>query len=302
MKQRGYVTFITITENNAQQRVDNFLMSLDRNLPKGVIYRAIRKGEVRRNRKRVKPHDRLAVGDEIRLPPLFSQVMSPTAPLPIPKEALTSIQESIVTENDDFLLLNKPADIPVHKGSNQPYGVIEILRRLSPKSPFLELAQRLDRPTSGALLIAKNRPTLLTLQEGIRAGTYRRFYQLIAHHPFPHKEYRLDAPLRSDHRKNGERHVIVAPDGRPATTYFKRISNGHGYTHLEAELITGRTHQIRVHAAHLGHPIVGDHRYGKSEVGPLLLHASAITFSLKGVTHHYDIPLPQHFYPLLESM
>ncbi|WP_455365507.1 23S rRNA pseudouridine(955/2504/2580) synthase RluC [Kaarinaea lacus] len=279
---------VEISDERSGQRVDNFLLSQLKGVPKSRIYRLLRKGEVRVNKGRIKPDYRLKSGDLVRIPPIrvtSKEVSRQAAPS---EGILALIQSSIIHDDDNLLVLNKPAGLAVHGGSGVNYGVIEALRVIFPEQQHLELVHRLDRDTSGCLLIAKKRSMLKRLHEQLRNNDIRKSYIALVKGRWQGGKQTIDAPLRKNVLKSGERIVRVDPEGKAAQSIFKPIKIFLESTLMEVELITGRTHQIRVHAAYTGHPIAGDEKYGHrgfnltmKELGldRLFLHAKSLTFS-----------------------
>jgi 23S rRNA pseudouridine955/2504/2580 synthase len=278
------VRLVTVDENNDGQRLDNFLLSQLKGVPRSWVYRVLRRGEVRVNKGRCKPARRLQRGDVVRIPPLRQSLKVTTEP----SDGLKlKIEQSIIYEDKLILVINKPSGLAVHGGSGVSHGVIEILRASRPDAPFLELAHRLDRETSGCLMLAKRRSALRRQQELQRAGRITKRYLALLSGHIERTTWRADAPLRKNTLKSGERIVRVDPAGKPALTLFRVIQRFADTTLVEALLETGRTHQIRVHAAHNGTPIVGDPKYGDEAVNHrfrglglrrLFLHAASLQF------------------------
>ena len=276
-----------VPPSSAQQRLDNFLARHFKDVPRAKIYRIIRRGEVRVNRGRVPPNHRLACGDEVRVPPLNSAPRQ--TPPHGPASMLSALEASVVHEDDQLLILNKPAGMAVHGGSGVRLGVIEALRQSRPEAPYLELAHRLDRDTSGCLAIAKRRSTLRRFHEGLRERALGKAYLCMVAGQW-HKAAALDASLRKVGRGKNRTVRVDESSGKSSLTYFEPLdhwqsANGAG-TLLRVELVTGRTHQIRVHAADAGHPLAGDDRYGDREFNRamqqvglrrLFLHAETIS-------------------------
>lgn len=285
-------TTIEVDTHQDGQRLDNFLMAQFRELPKGRIYQMIRKGEVRINKGRAKPTSRISAGDMVRLPPVKIEIK---AEIVIPEMAWNTLQKAFIFENEDFLILDKPSGLAVHAGSEIPYGIIETLKAFGDHD-FYELVQRLDRDTSGLLLIAKNGQALRELQSG---DLLRQYTLIVAGNwsqKFPNKTTIITDPLDTENRVNGERHVIVSPLGKEAQTHFTSLENGPKASLLQAILKTGRTHQIRVHSAANGYPLLGDRRYhphDSSQIHRLALHATQLSFHLFGKPFSFNSPMPQ---------
>ncbi len=305
---RPQVRYLEIDSEKAGQRVDNFLLSQLKGVPKSRIYRILRKGEVRVNKKRVKPTYRLQQGDMLRIPPVrISDGNTPPA-----KSSVEWIEKAIIYEDDLLLVLNKPSGLAVHGGSGIRYGVIEALRALRTEAVNYELVHRLDRATSGLLLIAKKRRALRFLHDLIREhGMEKRYLALVAGKM--RKSKSVLAPLRKNVLRSGERMVRVDPEGKSAESHFRPQLSCRSATLVEVEIITGRTHQIRVHGAHIGHPLAGDDRYGDQEfnrqmgklgLGRLFLHADQLVFPHPdgGTTMRMEAPLPQELSDLLERL
>jgi 23S rRNA pseudouridine955/2504/2580 synthase len=288
---RSRVTIVTAVEGDAGQRIDNFLMRQWRDLPKSRVYRLLRKGEVRVNGKRAKPDLRLAAGDQVRLPPI--RLESPSdAPRPPSKSLQTSILAAVIYEDRDVLVVNKPAGIAVHGGSGLSHGVIEGLRAARPEWTELELVHRLDRDTSGCLLIAKRRAALRQLHALFREREMDKRYLALVCGRWALGTKKLDLPLKTNQKQGGERMVRVHPEGQESESTFKPIEHyGALATLMEVSIGTGRTHQIRVHAAYAHHPVAGDEKYGDKVRNAALkdyglrrmfLHAHSLSFVRSG--------------------
>lgn len=280
------VQFVTIDAEQDGQRIDNFLKTQLKGVPKSLIYRILRKGEVRVNKKRIKPEYKLCVGDEIRIPPVR---VAEANELPSAKlDSVQALANQIVYEDEALIVLNKPSGLAVHGGSGLSFGVIEGLRALRPECRFLELVHRLDRDTSGLLMVAKKRSALKSLHEQLRLKTMRKQYLALVRGQWqPHVKV-VNAPLLKNVLKSGERIVRVNSEGKPSETRFSIVQKFANATLVLASPITGRTHQIRVHTAHAGHPIACDDKYGEKafdeqmrEVGlqRLFLHAYRLNFT-----------------------
>jgi len=254
------VQFVTIDDARAGQRIDNYFITLLKGVPKSHIYRILRKGEVRVNKGRIKPTYKLKVGDVVRIPPIrVSEAKNVPDTLP---PALARLKESIIYEDKDLIVLNKPAGIAVHGGSGVSLGVIESLRVLFPLAKRLELVHRLDRATSGCLLVAKKATVLKALHEQIRENKMEKTYVTLLKGQITEKRVKIDEPLRKFVTKSGERMVKVSDDGKPSLTLFFPKQVFDLATLVDVKLITGRTHQIRVHSLHFHHPVAGDDKYG----------------------------------------
>ncbi|MDH5545982.1 MAG: 23S rRNA pseudouridine(955/2504/2580) synthase RluC [Gammaproteobacteria bacterium] len=293
------VRIVSIDDQHQGQRIDNFLTTLLKGVPKTYIYRILRKGEVRVNKGRVKPEYRLNTGDQVRIPPVRTSAAN-TGPSP-DNPVLRRLENSILYEDGDVIVLNKPAGIAVHGGSGVDFGVIEGMRVLFPKAKRLELVHRLDRDTSGCLLLAKKASILKSLHEQIRSGAMKKHYQALVVGRLERAIDKVDVPLKKFVAKNGERFVKVDREGKSATTLVKVERLFHHASLLSLELLTGRTHQIRVHCAHIGHPIIGDEKYGDEQynqqsrtkgIKRLCLHARRLQFSIPGKDKVIDIVAP----------
>lgn len=299
---------VTVDADSAGRRLDNFLLAELKGLPRARIYRMIRKGEVRINKGRCKPTSRLAAGDIVRIPPLHG--LSEDAPAHAPPTARVAwIRERIVHEDDRLLVLNKPAGLAVHGGSGISLGAIELLRAARADCHYLELVHRLDRDTSGLLLVAKKRSALRHLHEQLRAGAVDKFYVALLCGTWQGDAREVDFPLVVEHRRDGERHVRTGADGKPALTRFRPAERFSGYTLCDVELLTGRTHQIRVHAEAIGHPVAGDRRYGDGHTSApalqrLFLHAGRMTLVHPGSREKMTLttPLPEELSAVLARL
>ncbi len=305
------IQHLTVTNDHSGQRLDNFLMSRLKGLPKSRLYRIIRKGELRINKKRVKPDYRLQEGDIIRIPPLR---LAPPATKNILNEKLAVLLEkAIIFEDKHFLALNKPSGIAVHGGSGIHLGIIEALRLLRPQLKFLELVHRLDRDTSGCLLVAKKSSVLKELHELLRSGEIKKTYIALVSGHWPKSLLKVDAPLYKNQLQSGERIVRVQTEGKNSLTEFS-VQHYYAESTLVAAMpITGRTHQIRVHAQFAKHPIIGDEKYGDKEINKkmrqlgckrLFLHASQLEFTLQSIeeTIKLNAQLPEDLSQFLKRL
>lgn len=304
----GQVSLIEIDESAAGQRIDNFLLRVCKGVPKSHIYRILRSGEVRVNKGRIDAQYRLAFGDVVRVPPVrvaAADLARAAGPAPVP-----AAEFEILFEDDAIIVLNKPAGVAVHGGSGVAFGVIEQMRHARPHAKFLELAHRLDRETSGILMLAKKRSALVGLHEQIRENRMDKRYFACVHGDWAADWGRrrvVKAPLFKYATPDGERRVRVQEDGLPSHTVFNLVDRWPDYALVEAELKTGRTHQIRVHLAHLGLPIVGDAKYGDFALNKALARANAVpsikrmflhahrlrlAHPLTGEPLQFDAPLP----------
>ncbi len=307
---RQDVQFLTINADEAGQRLDNYLFRQLKSLPKSHVYRLLRKGEVRVNKKRVKPDYRIQVDDIVRLPPLF---IAPVAAKDKPSPRLLALlAESILYEDKRLMVVNKPAGLPSHGGTGVHCGLIEALRELAEPHVQLELVHRLDKGTSGCLLIAKKRSVLRELHEQIRQSQVKKQYLALVHGCWPVSVTQVSAPLKKNTLKSGERIVTVDAEGKSALTHTHVDTQYAQASLLKIRLETGRTHQIRVHTAHQGHPIVGDDKYGDVTLDKALqvphkrlcLHAHSLGFMLPGSTEHMRIeaPIPEDFASILAHL
>jgi 23S rRNA pseudouridine955/2504/2580 synthase len=301
----GAVRYVTVNQEPGQ-RIDNFLLRELKGLPRSRVYNLLRKGEVRVNGKRVKPTHRLELGDQVRIPPvrgLHSDEPGTASEAFIGNALLGTLERAVLFEDDELLVIDKPAGMPVHGGSGLSFGVIEALRRLRPDAD-LGLAHRLDRDTSGCLLVAKSRRVLLELNEALREREVRKHYVLAVFGGWPRRTETVQVPLERYVTSSGERRVRVAADGKPSRTDFRIRERGADATLLDAQLHTGRTHQIRVHARAAGYPVVGDVKYASpqqqaraAELGirRLCLHAQELVVVRGGRKLRFVAPIPEDF-------
>ncbi len=306
------VQFLTISDDEAGQRIDNYLLSKLKGVPKSLIYRIVRKGEVRINKGRVKPEYKLQVGDVLRIPPVrISEKEQPQISNKLNK--VNQLGNQIIFEDDYLLAINKPSGIAVHGGSGLSFGVIEALRALRPEARFLELVHRLDRDTSGILLIAKKRSVLRHLHEQLRIKTIQKDYLALVRGQWQSHCKVVQAPLLKNELSSGERIVRVSEQGKPSETRFSIEERYIAATLIKASPITGRTHQIRVHTQYAGHPIALDDKYGDAEfdrqmrelgLDRLFLHAFSLCFEhpKTGETLRLNAPLDGKMKNILQKL
>ncbi|HFD6681201.1 TPA: 23S rRNA pseudouridine(955/2504/2580) synthase RluC [Providencia alcalifaciens] len=302
MKTENQVQFIDISDDEAGQRIDNFLLSKLKGVPKSMIYRIIRKGEVRVNKGRIKPEYKLLEGDQVRVPPVRVAERE-TAPVSAKLDKVAALADCILYEDESILVINKPSGTAVHGGSGLSFGVIEGLRALRPEARFLELVHRLDRDTSGILLVAKKRSTLRALHEQLRLKQMQKDYLALVRGNWQSHTKVVQAPLLKNILQSGERIVRVSSEGKPSETRFKVEERFENATLVKASPVTGRTHQIRVHTLHAGHPIAFDDRYGDKQFDSqladtglkrLFLHAYALKFTHPKSGEEMRVVAPLH--------
>lgn len=303
---------VKVPEDRGGQRLDNFLLGHLKGAPRSLIYKIVRSGQVRVNGGRVKAERRLEPGEEVRIPPVHTGERGASGTPPT--AFMEALQAAVVFEDDRLLALDKPSGVASHGGSGISFGAIETLRAARPQQS-LELVHRLDRDTSGLLVIAKKRSALVELQALMReeGGIAKRYLALLAGR-MPDGVMTVDAPLHVGLRQGGERHVQVHPDGKPSLSHFRVLERVAGHSYAEVRIKTGRTHQIRAHARHLGHPVAGDDKYGEHEVNKRLrtkgglrrmfLHASTLEFELDGGRAPYllNAPLPAELAEVLNRL
>lgn len=303
------VQWLTVDAEYAGQRIDNYLLRILKGVPKSMVYRILRKGEVRVNKGRIKPTYRLKAGDELRIPPIRMSADSN----PGSSAAGERLESRILYEDKRIIILNKPSGIAVHGGSGIQFGVIESMRKSRTDLHYLELVHRLDRDTSGCLVLAKKRSALRQLHELLRVGKIQKRYLALVQGNWQYGTKRIDVPLQKQILRSGERVVRVSEQGKAASSTFRPLAVSSKASLLEVEIHTGRTHQIRVHAAHTGHPIAGDEKYGDESFNRylaslgfkrLFLHARGIAFELE--EPHVDIavnaPLDKKFEDVLSKL
>jgi len=305
------VRHLEITPEYTGQRLDNFLLRKLKGAPKSLIYRILRTGEVRLNGGRVQPRQRLQAGDVLRIPPV--RLTKPEdRPFRPPPGLAERLREAVLYEDQDLLVLDKPAGLAVHKGSGVDYGIIEVLRALRPEEPFLELAHRLDRETSGCLALARTPTALRKIQEAFRDGRVEKRYLALARGHWNLGSHEINQPLRRNVLRGGERMVEALDDGKPALTRFRPVNLHTTASLLEVCIATGRTHQIRVHAAHIGYPLAGDDKYGDAAFNRtmaegyglrrLFLHAHSLNLPLGGREIALSAPLDAELKVVLDRL
>ena len=304
------VRMLEVGPEDAGQRIDNYLMRHLKGVPRSLIYRILRRGEVRVNKGRSKPEYRIQAGDQVRIPPVRTAEPSGRAP---GEGAGDRLAQRTLYEDERLLVIDKPAGMAVHGGSGLSFGVIEALRAARPEAHFLELVHRLDRDTSGCLLIAKKRSELRSLHELLRQGAVDKRYLALVRGRWHQGERLIDVPLLKGQTRGGERIVTVDNAGKAADSRFRPVEVFGEASLVEVDLGTGRTHQIRVHGAHVGHPVAGDEKYGDPEFNRrmrelglkrLFLHAQSIGFAdpLSGREVHVSTPLPEELRTVLERL
>jgi len=309
-KSAARVRQVSISAEEAGQRIDNYLARVLKGVPKSHIYRILRRGEVRVNSGRIRPHYKLRTGDTVRIPPVRTAPESKTT---LPGKWLGDDDDFILFENTRVLVINKPSGMAVHGGSGISHGVIETLRAQRPEAPYLELVHRLDRETSGCLMIAKRRSMLRSLHEQLRNGTLAKTYLALVQGRWQEGPRTVSAPLRKNQLKGGERMVGVDEEGKEAVTVFRPVNLYNAASLMEVELKTGRTHQIRVHGAHIGHPLAGDDKYGNRDFNSamrgqglrrLFLHAHMLEFTdpLNDQVINVSAPLPDELKKFMDKL
>lgn len=305
------VEFREISDDEAGQRIDNYLLSRLKGLPRSRIYRLLRKGEVRVNKGRVGPSYRLREADIVRIPPVRRDGPAVTSrPAAATRDFLLS---RILYEDERLIVLDKPPGMAVHGGSGRSFGVIEAMRSARPDCRYLELVHRLDRDTSGCLMIARKRSYLRSLHEILRSGDIDKRYLALLQGSWQKGTIRLEDRIRTDKGREGERLARVHPDGKRAVSWFKPVEDFRVASLVEIALKTGRTHQIRVQATHAGHPLAGDDRYGDATFNQLtatsglkriFLHAHSLTFDdpVSGEPRSFSAPLPDDLRSVLDRI
>lgn len=302
------VRHVAVAADRAGQRIDNFLSTQLKGVPKSLIYRLLRTGRVRVNGRRSKPDQRVIAGDDVRIPPVRTAARD--APGEPALAQLARIESAIIHEDREFLVIDKPSGIASHGGSGINFGVIELLRASRPHDT-LELVHRLDRDTSGVLVLSRKRSALIALQAAIRHGQVEKRYLALVEGTPAQAKLPIDLPLRKAVLQGGERMVRVEADGKPSRSLLRSVARYAGATMVEVALETGRTHQIRVHCAHIGHPLAGDEKYGSAEFNRalrekglkrLFLHAARFEFALGERSYSFSAPLAGDLAALLDTL
>lgn len=298
-EKKPQVRLIEVDAEFAGQRIDNFLLARLKGAPRSLIYRILRKGEVRVNKGRIKPDYRLQEGDVVRVPPV--KLPEPDAQRQPARTVLDMVESGILYEDDRLLVLDKPSGLAVHGGSGIHYGAIEAIRILRPKAKRLELVHRLDRDTSGCLLISKRGSSLHSLHEQFRDNRVQKIYLALVKGHWKGGKQVINAPLKKNIRQSGERMVVVDDQGKESISIFTPVAVSKEASLMRVELKTGRTHQIRVHAQHVGYPLAGDEKYGDENFNRqmrdkglkrLFLHAERICFEFPPENKHGCINAP----------
>ncbi|MDM5272719.1 RluA family pseudouridine synthase [Sulfurovum sp. zt1-1] len=307
--QHTKVTLHTITENEAGQRIDNFLLRHLKGIPKSRIYRIIRKGEVRVNKKRIKTEYKLQLNDIVRIPPVTLEEKKPLSK--VPDHLLKLIEKAIYFEDEELILLNKPSGLAVHGGSHSELGLIEILRQLRSDLTYLELAHRLDMETSGVLLVAKSRKMLQELHTMLReAHQIEKHYTALVAGVWQGGQKKITHKL--ERQQDRSKKVQVSEEGKESTSIFTPLRHYKDATLMNVQILTGRMHQIRTQLAYIDHPIIGDDRYGDEKQNRyfakhhhstrLFLHANLVSFTLNGKTYTFKAPLADELQKVIDTL
>ena len=311
------VTYRVVDEGSVAQKIDNFLIKILKGVPKSHIYKLLRSGQVRVNKKRVRTEFKLTLGDSVRIPPVDFRPKTATPQIIVSKKVEKSILDNILFEDESLIALNKPSGIAVHGGSGLSFGVIELFRKLRPNAKFLELIHRIDKETSGVLLIAKKRITLVNIQKQIREKRIHKKYQVGVSGIWNEKQKIVTLNLLKTTTNDGQKvRVVMSKNKQQALTsksVFFLNKNFGEYSLLDVKLITGRTHQIRVHLAHLGYPVLGDDKYGdfrrnklfqKYDLKRMFLHAHRFSFTHPKSSEKITIesPLPVELREVMRSI
>lgn len=297
------VSWFDVDEHQTGQRIDNFLINRLKGVPKSRIYRLIREGQVRVNKKRVKAESRLSVGDQVRVAPIRYQ-SAEEREVPVSDQVANDLLKRVIYEDEGLMVVNKPSGIAVHGGSGMAYGLIEALRAATGKK-YLELIHRIDRDTSGLVMVSKKRSTLKLLQDMLREHEIQKTYACVVKGQVSLDTQLIDLPLFRYELANGERRVRVSPEGKPSQTRWQVLERFKGATLVHASPLSGRTHQIRVHGLSIGHPLLGDDKYGHQTlyIGPtprrLCLHAMRL--DIPGYAT-IEAPLPEDMQSIVAQL
>ena len=302
---------LVVSADQAGRRIDNYLLACLKPIPKSRVYQMLRRGEVRVNSGRIRPDYRLQSGDSIRIPPVFEQASGARATAPA--RMLEMIKTCIMHEDERLLALDKPSGLVVHAGSGSTFGVIELLRELYPQEHDLQLAHRLDKETSGCLLVAKNMTVLRRINQALRAGAVHKEYDALLQGRLRAGPLRVERPLQRYRNHSGEGKVRLAEHGKTALSEFDAVAVYRDATRVRVRTGTGRTHQIRVHASWLGHPLAGDSKYGDTAFNKkmrtlglkrMFLHAAGISAPIlkDGGAYRFTAPLPMALEQVLQRL
>lgn len=293
------VRHLRVPADRAGQRLDNFLLGCLEGVPRSVVYRLVRTGQVRVNGGRAKPMRKLDAGDDIRIPPVS---VDPQCKRQVPQEWIERIRQAIVEWNADYLIINKPAGLATHGGSGLAFGLMDVIRAMDPD---WHPVHRLDRPTSGLLMVGRHHQALVALQRELAARRVEKRYLALLSGSMAEDLATVSAPLSKIRDASGQHRIVVADDGQPAVSHFRVLERLPGHTYVEVAIETGRTHQIRVHAAQLGHPVAGDERYGERVVPKglrrLFLHAHFLRLAWPQ-ERVFSVPLPPELTQVLDAL
>jgi 23S rRNA pseudouridine955/2504/2580 synthase len=298
----------TIAAEHAGRRIDNFLLQLLKPAPKSLVYKLLRSGQVRVNGSRRKPDYRLNAGDVLRIPPVVATV---PGEIHVPESRLAQLAAAVLYEDEHFLIVNKPAGMASHGGTGVPYGAIEVARRMRPEVARLDLAHRLDRDTSGCLILTKQVDVLRGLHSEIRDRQIIKRYCALLYGRFPTELKSINATLRTSREQEVEKRARVRADGKASETIIENVEVAGSHSLVQMRLVTGRMHQIRAHAQHIDHSVAGDRLYGNDEFNRemaarglkrLFLHAMSIGFEIGGQRIEVTAPLPLELTQLLNEL
>jgi 23S rRNA pseudouridine955/2504/2580 synthase len=293
------VRYVTVGRDRAGQRLDNFLMSELGSVPRGLVYRLVRTGQVRVGGRRAKPMKKLAAGDEVRIPPVASQAPESRR---VPEGMVAKIRQCIIEQTEELLVVDKPAGVAVQGGSRLNWGLMDVLARMG---EGYRPVHRLDRATSGVLVVARSHRAARALQQAFSGREVEKRYLALLQGALAEDRVSVDAPLKKVRDASGQHRVVADPDGQPARTHFRLLERVGGYSYVEARIETGRTHQIRAHAASIGHPLAGDERYNQepapSGLNRLFLHAHYLKLPWPS-EQVFSAPLPEELASVLDRL